>query len=346
MRQLTFVEPGKLEWWDVAAPQIKADSDTIVRPIAVARCDLDYAMVTGAAPLPGPFAFGHECAGEVVEVGDAVTNVKPGDKVVVPFQISCGTCDHCLRGWTNACLSVTRGAVYGMKSICGEEFGGALSEFIHVPFANHMLVPLPEGVPPQVLAGGSDNISDAWRTVAPYMEQYPNASVLVLGSGRGIGLYAVQIALARGASRVLYAEIGHGSEAMRMAKEMGAEVAHVPVPKDVKSLGSFNITVDSSGDVEGLNLAIRSTGVCGTCTSNAIYFDNAVPVPMMRMYTKGITFHTSRVHARAVLPEVIHDVACGHFHPEQVTTLEASFSDAADVMDDPGPKVVFTNDWV
>jgi len=111
MRQLTFIGPGKLEWWDVVAPQIRAASDAIVRPIAVARCDLDYAMVTGAAPLPGPFAFGHECAGEVVEVGDAVTNVKPGDKVVVPFQISCGACDHCLRGWTNACLSVTRGAV-------------------------------------------------------------------------------------------------------------------------------------------------------------------------------------------------------------------------------------------
>ena len=345
MRQLTFIGTGKLEWWDVPVPKIGKSSDAIVRPLAVARCDLDYGMVTGTAPLPGPFAFGHECAAEVVEVGDGVTRVKPGDKVIVPFQISCGTCDHCRRGWTNSCLSVTRGAVYGMKPICGEEFGGALSEFMHVPFADHMLVPLPETVRPEVLAGASDNIADAWRTVGPYMAQYPDATVLVLGSGRGIGLYAVQVALAKGASRVLYAEIGRGSGALQSAAEMGAETCHVPDPASVKSLGSFNITVDASGDVEGLQLVVRSTGACGTCTSISVYFDNAVPFPMTKMYTKGITFHTSRVQARALLPQIVDEVCSGHYHPEKVTSLEAKFSDAAEVMDDPGPKVVFTNDW-
>jgi len=345
MRQLTFIDTGKLEWWDVPTPKIVSSTDAIVRPLAVARCDLDYGMITGSAPLPGPFAFGHECAGEVVEVGDSVKNVKAGDKVIVPFQVSCGTCDHCRRGWTNSCLSVARGAVYGMKPLCGEEFGGALSEFMHVPFADHMLVPLPDDVRPEVLAGASDNIADAWRSVAPFMDQYPDASVLVLGSGRGIGLYAVQVALAKGASRVLYAEIGQGSETLRAAAEMGADTLHVADPATVKSLGSFNITVDASGDVEGLQLVVRSTGPCGTCTSISVYFDNAVPFPMTKMYTKGISFHTSRVQARAVLPQIVHEVSCGHYHPEVVTQLEATFSEAADVMDDPCAKVVFTNDW-
>lgn len=345
MRQLTFIEPGKLEWWDVPAPQITNATDAIVRPLAVARCDLDYATVRGTGLQGGPFAFGHECAGEVVEIGEGVTSVKPGDRVIVPFQISCGTCDHCRQGWTNSCLTVTRGAVYGMKPICGEEFGGALSELMHVPFADHMLVPLPNNVRPEVLAGGSDNIADAWRTVAPHMEKYENPTVLVVGSGRGIGLYAVQVAFAHGASRVLYAEIGAGGEAMRMAAEMGAEVQLVPSAADLKSLGSFNIAVDSSGDMEGLKLAIRSTGSNGTCTSNSVPFDNAVPFPMTAMYTKGISFHTSRVQGRALLPQIVEEVACGHFHPEQVTTREAAFSEAAEAMDDPGPKIVFTNDW-
>lgn len=344
MQQLMFLEPGKLEWQDVAAPRIEKADDAIVRPLAVARCDLDYSMVTGAAPLPGPFAFGHECAGEVVEVGDAVKNVKPGDKVVVPFQISCGACDHCRRGWTNACLSVTRGAVYGMKPICGEEFGGALSDFMHVPFADHMLVALPDGARPEVLAGASDNIADAWRTVVPHLDRYPDASVLVVGSGRGIALYAVQAAMARGAGRVVYADVGKGSDALRMASEMGAETKHVPAPAEVKSLGAFNITVDSSGDLDALNLAVRSTAACGTCTSNAVYFDDAVPFPMLKMYTKGITFHTSRVHARAVMPEVMDAISCGHLHPEKVTSRIVPFSEAAEAMDDPGPKIVFTND--
>ncbi|MBG51341.1 MAG: dehydrogenase [Rhodobiaceae bacterium] len=346
MRQLTFIGTGKLEWWDVPAPVIRHKSDAIVRPLAVARCDLDYAMITGSAPLPGPFAFGHECAGEVVEIGDGVTHVQPGDKVIVPFQISCGTCDHCHRGWTNACLSVPRGAVFGMKPLCGEEFGGALSEFMHVPFADHMLVPLPETVRPAVLAGGSDNIADAWRTVAPYMEQYPGASVLVLGSGRGIGLYAVQIALAKGARRVLYAETGAGSNALRIAADMGADTVHVPDPGALKNLGQFNITVDASGSQAGLNLVVNSTAPCGTCTSISVFFDNAVPFPMTKMYTKGITFHTSRVQARTLLPTICNEVTCGQYHPEIVTSREVSFSEAIDAMDDPGPKVVFTNDWV
>lgn len=346
MRQLTFIEPGKLEWWDVPAPKIVAGTDAIVRPLAVARCDLDYSTIIGTGLQGGPFAFGHETAGEVVEVGDQVTSVKVGDKVIVPFQISCGTCDNCRQGWTNSCKSVTRGAVYGMKPICGEEFGGALSEFMHVPFADHMLVPLPEEIRPEVLAGGSDNIADAWRTVAPYMDKYEAPSVLVIGSGRGIGIYAIQVAFAHGASKVVYAEIGKGGEAMRLAKEMGAEVQQVPSASEMKSLGSFNITVDSSGDMEGTKLAIRSTGSNGTCTSNSVPFDNAVPFPMTAMYTKGISFHTSRVQGRALLPQIVEEVKCGHFHPEKVTSREVAFSDAAEAMDDPAPKIVFTNDWV
>jgi alcohol dehydrogenase len=346
MRQLTFIDTGKLEWWDVPAPTIGASTDALVRPLAVARCDLDYGMITGSAPVPGPFAFGHECAGEVIDVGEDVKNVKAGDKVIVPFQLSCGSCDHCRRGWTNSCLNMPRGAVYGMKPLCGHEFGGALSELMHVPFADHMLVPLPETVKPEVLAGASDNIADAWRSVAPFMDQYPNASVLVLGAGRGIGLYVVQVALAKGAKRVLYAEVGEGSKALGVAAEMGADTLTIPDPSAVKSLGSFNITVDASGDVEGLQLVVRSTGACGTCTSISVYFDNAVPFPMTKMYTKGITFHTSRVQARSVLPQIVEEVSCGHYHPEIVTGLEANFSEAAEAMDDPCAKVVFSNDWV
>jgi len=87
MRQLTFIEPGKLEWWDVPAPLLMEAGDALVRPIAVARCDLDFYIFNGHAPLPGPFAFGHETIGRVIETGDAVLHFQPGDIVSVPFQI-------------------------------------------------------------------------------------------------------------------------------------------------------------------------------------------------------------------------------------------------------------------
>src|SRR5215469_13261814 len=118
MRQLTYVQPNLLEWWDVPEPRLQDDRDAIV----------------------APFAIRHEAAGIVTAVGDAVTKFAPGDEVIVPFQISCGQCDRCRRGFTNACTSVPFRSSYGLKPVCGTEFGGALSDFLRVPFADHMLV--------------------------------------------------------------------------------------------------------------------------------------------------------------------------------------------------------------
>ncbi len=92
MRQLTFVEPGKVEWRDVPDLTLEGDADALVRPLAVATCDLDTALLAGRVPAQGPFGLGHECVAEVTEVGDSVSSVAPGDLVSVPFQISCGEC--------------------------------------------------------------------------------------------------------------------------------------------------------------------------------------------------------------------------------------------------------------
>ena len=159
MRQLTFIKPGKFEWHDVAAPKLSADTDAIVRPLAVARCDLDLYIAAGVVPYPGPFAFGHEAVAEVMEAGPKA-NVTPGDRVVVPFQLSCGRCDNCRRGFTNTCAAFAPRAAYGLKPTSGTEYGGALSERMHVPFADHMLVRLPSGLDPVSVASAADNVAD------------------------------------------------------------------------------------------------------------------------------------------------------------------------------------------
>ena len=119
MRQLTFIKPGQFELHDVPAPKLKADTDAIVRPLAVARCDLDLYIATGFAVYPGgPFAFGHECVGEVVDAGSKA-GVTPGTRVVVPFQMSCGRCATCKRGHTNTCEAYPFRAAYGLKPMSG-----------------------------------------------------------------------------------------------------------------------------------------------------------------------------------------------------------------------------------
>ena len=115
MRQLEITGERSVEWREAAAPAIEGDAEALVRPLAVAMCDLDAAFLTGLFPHRGPFPLGHECVAEVVEVGGGVvTGVAPGDGVIVPFQISCGTALHARRGNTGSCTTVPRGSAYGM----------------------------------------------------------------------------------------------------------------------------------------------------------------------------------------------------------------------------------------
>ncbi len=110
MRQLSFVEPGVVRWEETADPRIETADDALVRPLVVTTCDLDHAIVHGRAPFPGPFPLGHEFVAEVVDTGAGVTRFRPGQRVVVPFQIGCGRCDRCTRGLTGSCRTAGRSA--------------------------------------------------------------------------------------------------------------------------------------------------------------------------------------------------------------------------------------------
>ena len=327
MRALTYTGPHELEWREAPEPELSSDRAALVRPLAVATCDLDALIVAGASPFPAPFAIGHECVAEVLDVGDAVTSLEPGELVSVPFQISCGECAPCRRGRSANCSTVAFMSTYGFGPAVAE-WGGFLSDAVRVPYAEHMLVPLPQGLRPAALASASDNISDAWRAVAPGLAAEPGAAVLVVGgaSSGSIGLYAVALALALHASRVLYVDADESRR--RTAEELGAEaMAHAP-----KRLGPFPITVDSSAQEEGLVLALRSTAPDGTCTSTAIYFGEQPSLPLLEMYTKGITFKTGRVHAREAIPHVLELAAAGAIQPERITTRVIPWADAAEAL--------------
>ncbi|MGZ5359958.1 MAG: zinc-dependent alcohol dehydrogenase, partial [Solirubrobacterales bacterium] len=295
------------------------------RPLAVATCDLDLMIVRGLVPTGDPFPFGHECVAEVTEVGDAVSSVKPGDVVSVPFQISCGECERCRRGQTGNCERVERMAMYGLPM--GTNYGGFLSDSARVPFADAMLVPVPEGIAPEAVASVSDNIPDAWRTVGPQLAERPGSPVLITASGASIALYATSIALALGAERVDL--VGGNSWLRGRAAELGANLLDEEFPK---RLGPYPVVVDACGDPEGLACALRSTEPEGICTSIGIYFAETTPVPLLEMYTKGIRFHTGRVHARPAMEPVLELVREGRFAPERITAETASWDDAAEAV--------------
>lgn len=328
MLQLTYAGPDELDWREAPEPVLASDRAALVRPVAVATCDLDALIVAGESPFPAPFPLGHECVAEVLDAGDAAGALQPGQLVSVPFQISCGECPQCRRGRSGNCARVPFMSTYGFGPAV-ERWGGFLADTVCVPYAAQMLVPVPAGLAPASVASASDNISDAWRTVAPALAREPGAPVLVVGgAGAGsIGLYAAALAVALGSESVLY--IDRDPRRRRIASELGAQTLEGTAER---RLGPFPVTVDAGADADGLALALRSTAPDGVCTSAAIYFGEQPAMPLLEMYTKGVTFVTGRAHAREAMPHVLELAASGALRPELVTTRTVAWADAADAL--------------
>jgi alcohol dehydrogenase len=333
MRELQFVEKGKLEWRDAPDPKLEGDGQAIVKPVALATCDIDVAFVRGLAPAGGPFRFGHECVAEVTDVGDSVSSVEPGDLVSVPFQISCGECAACRDKRTGNCESVPRLSMYGLP-VGPQTYGGFASDAVNVPYADAMLVPIPDGVEPTVVASLSDNIPDAWRTVAPPLEERPGAPVLICMGAGSIALYSIAIALALGADRV---DVVGGRERDReLAAKLGANVLDEEFPDRA---GFYPITVDASANPAGISCALKSTDADGICTSIGIYFE-PTPLPLLDMFSQGITFVTGRPHVRGLMPDVLELVREGRFDPDPMTVQKVPWDEAAEALSELRAKTV------
>jgi threonine dehydrogenase-like Zn-dependent dehydrogenase len=346
MRALVFRGPMDLAWEDVETPRLIEPRDALVRPIAVARCDLDPAIALGLYPMPAPFVMGHEMVGEVVAIGEAISNVRLGDKVIVPFQLSCMTCAPCLRGHTNACVNVPSGTAFGLGPHGGIDLGGALAELVRVPWADVMLIPLPEGMDPVVAAGIPDNVSDGYRCVAAPLAERPGAPVLVVGGlASSVGLYAVMAALALGSKRVVY--VDDDAARLELAVAAGAEVVDAKDQWDSLKLAErFPIVVEANVLDPGRNFALQSVEPCGVCTSVSGGASSRSNLPLQSMYLKGVRYEIGRVHACATARPVLDLVSSGALDPARVINKVVPFSEAIEGMILPVVKVVFVNDFV
>ncbi|MGI1677766.1 MAG: alcohol dehydrogenase catalytic domain-containing protein [Cellvibrionaceae bacterium] len=348
IQQLTYVSPKKVEWKEVRAPRLTTSKSALIKPMAVARCDLDRFVVAGQYRTPGPFALGHEIAGLVVDVGDEVTSFVPGDRVIVPFQINCGECVNCLRGWTNACSNVPFCASYGLGGNGEKDYGGGFSDLIEVPFSEAMLVKIPITLSFGSACGLSDNVADGYRTVAPHLALFPKAPVLIVGGlAQSVGLYAVQAAIACGSERVVYAD--HDENKLALAKNLGANIFRLSLDKDLRKekypKEEFLITVDAACTPEELSFAINSTAACGFCTSVSGGLSEKTELPLNNAYLKGIRYDVSRVHGRSVLPDILHKVCCGSLDPlsiaEDSLTFDDLYKNPVELLLNSAPKIIF-----
>jgi alcohol dehydrogenase len=332
MRALTAAAGGRLRWGQAPAPVLTGPGAALVRPVAVATCDLDPLIALGASPFPLPLHLGHECVAEVMQTGDQVTGVTPGQRVIVPFQISCGQCPACQAGHTGNCLAVPPVSMYGF-GVTGGHWGGAYSDLLAVPYADAMLVPLPPGVDPAAVASVADNVPDAYRHLAPHLprllEADASAEVLIVGSvtsrsplGGSVPLYAALIARALGARTVILAD--RRPAVIAHAARLGLEVIS---PRDLRRRRPAPLVADLSAHPAGHRLALACTAPDGVC-SNIGSLHRTARLPTLAMYARNVTLHIGRAHARTLIPDVLALVASGRLQPETVTSTLGPLDDA------------------
>ena len=222
MKAVVFKGPFRVAVEEVPDPCIEQPTDAIVRITSSAICGSDLHMFDGRTTVQPGTVFGHEPLGVVREVGAAVTRVRPGDRVVMPFNISCGTCFNCKRGYTAACLNVNptqHGGAYGYVRM--GPYRGGQAELLRVPFADSNCLALP-GEPGDALEDEFVLLADVFPTGyfgAELAAVEPGMSVAVFGAGP-VGLAAAYCSMLRGAEEIYVVDYVPGR--LRQAEAIGA----------------------------------------------------------------------------------------------------------------------------
>ena len=225
MRAVTWHGKRDVRVEDVPDPRIEDPTDVIIRVTSSGICGSDLHLYEVLGPfLDAGDVLGHEPMGIVEEVGRGVTTLTRGDRVVVPFNISCGTCFMCGLGLQSQCETTQvhehgmGAALFGYTKLYGQVPGGQ-AEYLRVPFGDTLPVKVPEGPPDDRFVYLSDVLPTAWQAVE-YAAVPPGGTLAVLGLGP-IGDMACRIALHRGAGRVIGVDLV--PERLARARARGVE---------------------------------------------------------------------------------------------------------------------------
>jgi threonine dehydrogenase-like Zn-dependent dehydrogenase len=361
MEQLFFIKKDKLEWREVSSPKITTRQDALVRPFAVAKCDLDDAFLFNNTSLKlkignalglidsnyksvfgnllkGPFPFGHECVGQVIDIGDGILNLKIGDIVSVPFQISCGMCDNCQQGYTATCNSVPSISTYGFGKHL--ELGGAMSDVIKVPYADHMLTKIPEHIDPIALASLSDNIPDAYRHIED-LEKNPNQSVLIIsGKAKSVGIYSLLLAKSVGVSEVDF--VDNNKERLELAGKLKATNVYSSFSQLTKK---YDLVIDAGSTQNGLNTAFKHVRNYGTVSSSGIYIKKTA-ISLIDLYAKGVNFKIGLANSQANTSKALALIKKYNIDFGLATTKLGTWDNAIDTFLTDTTKVIVTREKI
>jgi len=284
MKALTWQGKRDVRVESVPDPVIQEPTDAIVRITSTAICgsDLHLYEVLGAYLDPGD-VLGHEPMGIVEEVGSEVTHIAPGDRVVVPFNISCGSCWMCSRGLYAQCETTQvrdqgkGAALFGFTSLYGSVPGGQ-AEYLRVPQAHFGPVKVPHEHSDQRFVYLSDILPTAWQAVQ-YADVPLGGTLAVLGLGP-VGQFAARIGLHLGAERVIGVDLV--TERLALAEARGVEVLDTRTVDDVAAT-LIEMTGGRGPDaiVEAVGMEAHGSGVAKVAQTSIGLLPDAVAQPLV-----------------------------------------------------------------
>lgn len=294
MKALTWQSKSTVDVKDVPDPVIEAPTDAIVRVTSTAICGSDLHLYTALAPyLAAGDILGHEFMGIVEEVGGDTGDLRVGDRVVVPFNISCGHCWMCEHGLQSQCETTqvreqdSGAALFGYTSLYGSVPGGQ-AQYARVPQAQYGPIRVPQSGPDERYLYLSDILPTAWQG-ARYAEIEDGDTVVVVGLGP-VGQLATRCAKAQGAGRVIGLDLV--ADRLATAAEHGVETI------DITQVDDIEAAIKDRTQGRGADAVIEAVGMeahGSPVFSVAIDIASSLPKPLARKATE--TFGVDRLAA-------------------------------------------------
>ena len=291
MQTYTYVSKGKFERREKPKPVLQDARDAIVRVTLASICSSDLHIKHGSVPraVPG-ITVGHEMVGIVEAVGDAVTHVKPGDRVTINVETFCGECFFCKKGYVNNCTDKNGGWALGCR------IDGGQAEYVRVPFADTGLNRIPDGVTDrQALLVGDVLATGYWA--ARISEITEEDTVLIIGAGP-TGICTLLCVMLKKPQRIIVCEKDPGR--IRFLREHYPEVLTV-TPEECAAFvqansahGGADVVLEVAGASSTFRLAWECARPNAIVTVVALY-DQPQVLPLPDMYGKNITFKTGGV---------------------------------------------------
>lgn len=369
MKALVFHKPKHVSVDTVPDPAIEDSKDVILKVTSTAICGSDLHIYNGVFPQPRNMVLGHEFMGIVEEVGAGVRNLKKGDRVVVPFPISCGTCHFCSSNLPTHCensnpenygpegglVKGKGGALFGYTDLYGG-YNGGQAEYVRVPYADHGPRAVPDNLTDEQVLFLTDIFPTGWSAI-DWAGLKGGETVAVFGCGP-VGIMAMKSAWLRGAGRV----IGIDTRQYRLdmaGRAAGAETINakevdaVEMIRDMTGGYGADVCVDAVGMeadhgflskaknlIQGEVGTMKVLGYCldavrrgGTVTVVGVYGSPYDNFPLHQWFDKGIKLRGGQAPVHNYIDHLIDLVAGGKVVLEDIITHNVPLSEASKMYD-------------